>query len=610
MSKSRWFEYQDETGELRHWVERIEYEDKPKVCIPWRPDGKGGRVKGLDGIERIPYRLPETIEAVQRGATVFLCEGEKNTEDVISLGLAATTNSGGALSWKDGFSDYLKGADVVILEDNDQAGRDRTEKVTRSLWGKAKTIKVLRFTDLPEKGDISDWRDAGGTKEELLKMVAEAPAWEPKEQQPKELFRPITVRLSDVEPEEVSWLWDPYIPIGKLTILEGDPGIGKTFAALAITAAVTNSTGLPGQDGRPGPGRDPRNVIYLTGEDGLADTLRPRLDAIGADADRVIALQGYSTHDQDTGETTEHQVSMRDLNVLDRVLSEHEPALLVIDPLQAFLGADTDMHRSNETRPVLMGVARLAEKHACAVLLIRHLSKSQADRAIYRGLGSIDFVAAARSVLLAGQDPQDPTKRAIIHTKGSLSEQGVSIAYELKDRQFLWTGVSDLTAGQVMQPDKYAETDSKLKIDEAKDFLRDYLADGPQPTNEVLKKAENAGMNIVTIRRAKSDLGIDSYKEPGRTGRWFYKLQLEDDHSDHNPETSIYSPNDHLLTSPETLAGQGIREDDQHNNMITFSEPLQDKGLKARLEDDQESILGETIEDQDNDPVNFEEVRI
>ncbi len=355
---------------------------------------------------------------------------------------------------------------------------------------------------------------------------------------------------------------------------------------------------------------DPRNVVYLTGEDGLADTLRPRLDAMGADSSHVYVLQGFLTHDQETGEATEHQVSMQDLNVLDQVLTKYKPLLLVIYPMQAYLGSNVDMHRANDVRPVLAGVARLAEKHGCAIVMIRHLGKSQADRAIYRGLGSIDFTAAARSVLLAGQDPQNPSSRAVIQTKNSLAPLGPAIGYEISnDGQFSWTGVSDLTAGQVLQADKYNETGSKLE--EAKDFLKDYLADGPQPTNEVLKKAENAGMNIVTIRRAKGDLHIDSYKEPGRNGRWFYRLpQNEGDHEDEEIGTSLYSLNDHLITLPGTIAGQGIGEDDQQNGMITLPEPLQNKGLGLQNKDDQQNTLMEPLENQADDQLNLMEVRI
>lgn len=299
---------------------------------------------------------------------------------------------------------------------------------------------------------------------------------------------------------------------------------------------------------------------------------------------------------------------MQKIGILDKVLEEYKPALLVIDLLQAYLGPGVDFHKANEVRPVLAGIAALAEKYKCAILLIRHLGKSPADRAIYRGLGSIDFTAAARSVLLAGQDPNNPAKRAIIQTKNSLAPLGASIGYEIREGQFLWTGISDLTAAQVLQPEKLNE--SSTKLEQAKDFLRDYLADGPQPTKDVLDKAENTGINTVTIRRAKGELGIVSYKEPGRSGRWFYKLPDKDDHPDQDPETSIYFPDDHLITLPETLAAQRNEEDDQQNNMITLPKPLQGKGLETQNKGDQENTFREPLESPADDHLNLLEVRI
>ena len=245
------YDYRDKDGKLLYQVVRFPGKDFKQR----RPDGKGGWIWNLKGVKPTLYRLPETQAAVQKGEPVFIPEGERDVDNLTRLGMAATTNSGGASKWQDSFSDHLSGADVVILPDNDDPGREHAAKVARSLQGKAKGIKIVSLPGLPDKGDVSDWLANGGAKEELLRLVAEAPEWKAQEQERQEFYRPITVRLSDIEPEEVSWLWEPYIPIGKLTILEGDPGIGKTFAALAMTAAVSTGAGLPGIDGRPGPGR-------------------------------------------------------------------------------------------------------------------------------------------------------------------------------------------------------------------------------------------------------------------------------------------------------------------------------------------------------------------
>jgi len=197
------------------------------------------------------------------------------------------------------------------------------------------------------------------------------------------------VRLSDVTPEKVEFLSYPYIPLGKLTLLDGDPGVGKSTLSLAIAAGVTLGKGVPGMVKA-----DPGNVLVLSCEDGLSDTIRPRLDASGADVQKVFALRGVMTLDEEGLEALTHH------------LTEIRPRLVIIDPLVGYLGGKVDMHKGNEVRQVTAGLAELAEEFHCSFLAIRHLTKGGRDKAIYRGIGSIDFTAAARSVLLAGTDPE------------------------------------------------------------------------------------------------------------------------------------------------------------------------------------------------------------
>ena len=171
---------------------------------------------------------------------------------------------------------------------------------------------------------------------------------------PSEGRTPTLVRMIDVEPQEVEWLWYPYIPIGKLTILEGDPGLGKTFIALTITAIITKGDPFLDQSGKPSVKLPVGNVVYLSAEDGLADTLRPRLDAADADVNRVFALTGW--RETVEGQEAEGLVSLADTDLLRKTLEKTKPILLIVDPLQAFLGADVDMHRANEVRPLLYGL--------------------------------------------------------------------------------------------------------------------------------------------------------------------------------------------------------------------------------------------------------------
>lgn len=334
---------------------------------------------------------------------------------------------------------------------------------------------------------------------------------------------PVVRCLADVEPETVSWLWEPYIPKRKLTLLEGDPGTGKTWLALRIAAIVSQGHPFPGTDGRPGVAQEPQNVVYLSAEDGLADTLRPRLDAVGADVSRVYVLEGVRSVDPKTDQEAEQGVTLADVDIIGQVLAEYKPALLVVDPLQAYLGPGTDMHRANEVRPLLTALSKLASQYGCAVLAIRHLSKSPSERAFYRGLGSIDFAAAARSILLVAPDPEDETgrRRVIAHVKSSLAEKGPSIAYELRDGCFYWAGVSNVTPEALLAPRRL--DDEEPKRPQVVEWLRELLAERPVPSSEVVQRAAvELGASRATLWRAAKEVGVQTRKA-GRM--WVWELQ-------------------------------------------------------------------------------------
>ena len=201
-------------------------------------------------------------------------EGEKDADRLASLGFVATTNAGGAGKWRDEYSEYLRGRHVVIIPDNDEPGREHAAKVARSLQGIAASVRILELPNLPPKGDVSDWLDAGGVVDELLVLAESAPLFDAKGHRAAHPFR--SSAWPTCEPETVSWLWHPYIARGKLTILEGDPGFGKSWLTCALAAGVSHGRGLPGAEPF-----EPGNVLMLSAEDGLGDTLRPRLDAVG-----------------------------------------------------------------------------------------------------------------------------------------------------------------------------------------------------------------------------------------------------------------------------------------------------------------------------------------
>ena len=535
------YDYQDEQGVLLYQALRYE----PKGFSQRKPDGAGGWAYKLNGVRRVLYRLPELLTS-EPTATVFIVEGEKDADRLVKLGLVATTNAGGASQkWLDEYNERLRGRNVVILPDNDQVGRHHAQKVARSLASVAANVKIVELPGLAEKGDVSDWLDAGGTVEQLHALV-ESAAQANKDAKADAPLR--VVNMADVEPETVRWLWRPYLALGKLTMLEGDPGLGKSWLTCAIAAAVSCGRGLPSVAPC-----TPANVLMLSAEDGLGDTLRPRLDAVGADVSRIFALNEPLTFDA------------AGLLRLEASIIEHSPALVIIDPLFAYTGGKVDIHRANECRAISAPLAAIAERCGCALVAVRHLGKSRGGgHALNAGIGSIDFAAAARSVLLVGQDPDEPTKRAIVQIKNNLAPLGPALGYKLENSQFWWTGESDITAGRILStvPDE----EERGAQDEAVEFLRALLADGPRAANEVKAEARRAGISEPTLRRAKDRLGVRAQKSGGRFGdaaqRWVWTLPEDDQGSaEGDQKTGV----DHLLASgtDKGTYSQHLAEGDQ-----------------------------------------------
>lgn len=317
-----------------------------------------------------------------------------------------------------------------------------------------------------------------------------------------------TVNLANVRAQRVKWLWYPYIPLGKVTLIDGDPGLGKSWVGLAIASACSNGDALPG-----GSVPTRARTLILSAEDGLGDTIRPRLDALGADLTMIDALDDALTFDE------------RGLARLDRTVADLKPTLIVVDPLFAYTGKDLDMHRANEIRPVMRALAGLAETHHCAIVLIRHLTKGGRDKAIYRGLGSIDVTAACRSVLLVGADPDDHETRVLTQIKSNLAAFGPTLTYRITDGRFEWTGTSTLTAAQMLAEDDPNHDDEP--INEAIDFLQSTLATGGVPFNELKRLAAGVGsFSIKTLRRAKKRLTVESrpIRSDGELVGWKWQL--------------------------------------------------------------------------------------
>jgi hypothetical protein len=501
------YDYRDECGELVFQVCRMD----PKDFRQRKPDGNGGWKWTTKGVRKMLYRLPELV-AADPLQPVFVVEGEKDVDRLWSMGLVATCNPGGAGKWKPEYAKTLRGRHVVVIPDNDKAGTDHAADVARSLCGIAASIKVIELPGVPSKGDVSDWLGDDGTAGDLLTLAEETPDREPDDEAPDDAKPRAVVRnLADVQPQSVEWLWASRIPLGKLTLIAGDPGLGKSFLTLDMAARVSIGRGWPDDFD---PGQPPGSVVLFSAEDDLADTIRPRLDKAGADASRIIAVQGVRSSDADNGEAgTRHFSLERDLPRLAEVLESNPGVrLVIIDPVSAYCGK-VDSHKNTEIRGLLAPLAELAAKHRVAIVAVTHLNKGAGAKALYRATGSLAFVAAARAVWLVAKDADNPARRLLLPVKMNLCPDPTGMAYSIQDGMVCWeadpvelTG-DDALAAEFESP---GDNDRRGQCDEAAEWLADTLSGCTVLAKEIPKWAKNNGITPATLRRAKETLGVIS----------------------------------------------------------------------------------------------------
>jgi len=499
------YDYRDERGELLYQVLRL----PGKAFSQRRPSGDRWEWK-LTGTRRVLFNLPELL-ASDPDKPVFVVEGEKDVIRLTSIGLVATCNSGGADNWRDEYRDSLRDRAVVILPDNDTAGREHAEKIARSVHGAVTSLRVVSLSGLTDKGDVSDWLDAGGDVEELLRIVESSPEWKPTATEPTTTSTAVDRRwgsFQDVTPKTPNWLWDGRFALGTIALIAGQPKANKSTLATEIASRV--STGEPWPDDPTGKRREPASTVLITGEESLEYQMAPRLRVAGADCSRVHWLEMDSLE--------------ADLKTLDSCLREiGDVKLVVIDPISSFLGK-TDSHKDASVRGALKPLAKLAEEHDVCVVLICHLNKKTDQKsAMNRVMGSVGFTALSRSNWLVARDANsdDKSRRMLLPLPSNIGKGRPGLSFRVEDAgiyeapKIVWEGtIDDVSADDVVSEDSRKPTS---KVDRAEEIIELMLADGPRPAKEIEDAAFAEGISKTGLHTASKRLGIE--KKPGGFGK-------------------------------------------------------------------------------------------
>lgn len=522
------------------------------VAVHVRRDGPGGKrfhwerggKAGLGGLRvaELPLYGAETV--AESAGPVFVVEGEKACDALRARGFAAVGSVCGAASTPVAeVLTVLAGRDVVLWTDADTPGREHMARVAERLQGVATSVRVFDPPHAPPGGDAFDFFEGGGTAGDVLAMLPNAASVEQDkgaaiqahEKRPATASVTVT-RLSAVEPRALSWLWRNYIPRGMVTVVAGDGGQGKSTLVLDIAARVTRGRPMP--DGTAGLGA-PASVVILSAEDELGSVLVPRLGLADADLDRVVTV-GITTPE---GEDRPPMVTPEDLSRLEAVVRELGARLVVWDPLAAYVDAETNLHHNQDARRVLARLHGLAERNRAAVVGVHHFNRSTNPGAVHRLTGSPGIGNAARSVLVVGPEPDEPTgeRMVLAVAKRNLAPRSTpSLVYRLdvppgsEHPTVKWIGESSSTADDLVTVP--SSPDERSDLEDATTQLRDLLANGPTPVNDL--RSSMKGTPERALRKAKKRLGVVSERQDPHDTKspWVWRLPRPEATPEPQPE--------------------------------------------------------------------------
>lgn len=467
------YPYHDVDGNVLYTVERWANPKKFR-CVPSLPEPA----------RRVLFAQQWITYARDSGRTIYVVEGEKDACSLQALGIPATCNvlGAGPGKWYPHYSDQLAGCSVVVVADNDEPGKAHARAVAAALRDTAKSVALA----VPHDGhgkDITEFLEAGYTVDRLATL-------------PERESLP-ALNSAHVMPGRVEWVWPGYIPRGKLTTVEGDPGDGKS--TLTIDLVARWSTGMQMPDGAASGG--PYTAMMISAEDDPEDTVVPRLIAAGADRHRVYLLSSGADPDRPFNLGV-------DLTELERTITSLGVQILVLDPLSSFLPDDTDSHSDHKIRRALYPLHLLARRANVAVIAVRHLSKS-ATKAIYAGNGSIGIIAAARAAFMVGPVPGgDPLDRALVPIKCNLAAKPPALGYRVQVHPhhgtgyILWAGPIDMVAQELLDGEK-AQV-QRLTRDLAREYLSELTDHAPMTWREISTRAKADGYSEHTLRDVRA----------------------------------------------------------------------------------------------------------
>ena len=428
---------------------------------------------------------------------IFIVEGEIDALSVYdaggnAIGLGGTSGINKLPLWLK--KNNIKSTLILAL-DNDNAGKKATQSLKLHL-----DKENIAYIESNIYGNCKDANEALNTNRTDFELAIKSAVSDAARLSKKEQNKSV-ICLADIEASEVEWLWKPYIPKGKITLLSADPGTGKTFFCLYLASVISKGGNFFNEPFAMH--RQAGKVIYQTAEDGISDTILPRLKPMQPNLNNILIIN-----------ETKKQLSFED-KIIEETMQKYNPDLMIFDPLQAYLGAKVDMHRANEVRPILSKIEKLAEKYSCAVILIMHLSKQSQSSALYRGLGSMDIPAIARSMLVMGKHPEDANKRVICHEKSSLAMSGKSIAFSINMNSsgIIYEGECDYTANEILNASPRTRKKPSVKLDDAASALNELIGENGCCTREQAETLRTSlGFSSSTLRNARELLGLKTVK--------------------------------------------------------------------------------------------------